>query len=264
MKVSLLISTYNWEKALNLCLKSVLGQSVLPDEIIIADDGSKEETKKVINYFQSISTVPIIHIWHEDKGFRLAEIRNKSIAAAKHEYIIQIDGDIILHKNYIKNQKSFAKKGIFMTGPRVLLLSEITKSTFETENIKFNPFSKNIKNRFNALYFPILNYFTSAKSEPIEKLIFKVRGCNMSFWKEDLIDINGYDEGFTSWGREDSEIAFRLIKKGVKLKKLRLAAIQFHLYHKEQDKNNLEINNAILEKNKNLNSFTCKNGIKKH
>ena len=264
MKVSLIISTYNWEKALNMCLKSALAQSVLPDEIIIADDGSKEDTKKAINHFQSISTVPIVHIWHEDKGFRLAEIRNKSIAVAKHEYIVQIDGDIILHTNYIRDQKSFAKKGVFLTGPRVLLLPEITKKTFETGNIYFNPFSKNIKNRFNTIYFPFINYFIGAKSEPIEKLIFKVRGCNMSFWKEDLVEVNGYDESFTSWGREDSEIAYRLIKKGVQLKKLRLAAIQYHLYHKEQDKNNLEINNAILEKKKNENSFTCKNGIKKY
>ena len=79
MKVSLLISTYNWESALNLCLKSVLNQSVAPDEIIISDDGSTNETKRIIEYYRTISEIPIVHVWQEDKGFRLAKIRNKSI-----------------------------------------------------------------------------------------------------------------------------------------------------------------------------------------
>jgi glycosyltransferase involved in cell wall biosynthesis len=261
MKVSLLISTYNWESALNLCLKSVLNQSVAPDEIIISDDGSTNETKRIIEYYRTITEIPIVHVWHEDKGFRLAKIRNKSIEMAQYNYIVQIDGDIILHKNYIKDQKKFAKKDTFLSGSRVLLLSEITNNSLQNKTITFNPFSRNIKNRFNAIYFPFVNYFIKPKSDPIEKLIFKVRGCNMSFWKKDLLEVNGYDESFTSWGREDSEIAYRLIKKGVNLKKIRLAAIQYHLYHNEPNKNNLEANNIILEKNKMNNDYRCKNGI---
>lgn len=263
MKVSLIISTYNWSEALNLCLKSVLNQSVLPDEIIISDDGSTDETKLLIEKYQTISTVPIVHVWHADLGFRLSEIRNRSIKIAKHDYIIQIDGDIILHREYIKNQKEFAKEGVFLTGSRVLLLEKSTKKSISQGDIFFNCFSKNIKNRINAIYLPFINYFTYPKSEPIDKLIFKVRGCNMSFWKKDLIEVNGYDESFTSWGREDSEIAYRLIKKGVRLKKIRLATIQFHLFHKEQNKSDLNINDAILEKNKSKAVFYCKNGILK-
>ena len=85
----------------------------------------------------------------------------------------------------------------------------------------------------------------------------------MSFWRNDLLEVNGYDEQFTTWGREDSEIASRLIKKGVGLKKLRLAGIQYHLHHNEQDKNNIGQNNAILDKNKSTSSFWCENGIVK-
>src|SRR6478609_6191635 len=124
MKVSLLIATYNWPEALNLVLKSVLRQSILPNEIIIADDGSSKETETLIESFKTRTDIPILHIWHEDKGFRLAEIRNKAIMASQFEYIIQIDGDIILHSNYIENHIRFAKKNCFMTGPRVLLQKE--------------------------------------------------------------------------------------------------------------------------------------------
>ena len=113
MTVSLLISTYNRPDALFLVLESVRKQSVQPNEIIISDDGSKSDTKIVIDNFKSKNDTIIKHVWHEDKGFRLSEIRNKAIASAKFDYIIQIDGDIILHEKYIENHLRFAKKNSF-------------------------------------------------------------------------------------------------------------------------------------------------------
>src|SRR5687768_10761216 len=93
---SLIISTYNWPEALNLCLMSIKSQTLLPDEIIIADDGSSGETKVLIENFQRSFEVPILHVWQPDQGFQLSRIRNKAIARATKEYIIQIDGDLIL------------------------------------------------------------------------------------------------------------------------------------------------------------------------
>ena len=95
--VSLIITTYNWEKALNQVIQSALNQTVLPGEVIIADDGSKPPTKELIQKFQKNSPIPIIHSWQEDDGFRAAMSRNKAIAKASYEYLIIIDGDIILH-----------------------------------------------------------------------------------------------------------------------------------------------------------------------
>jgi glycosyltransferase involved in cell wall biosynthesis len=261
MKVSLLIATYNWPDALFLVLESVKSQSILPNEIIIADDGSKNETQLLINNFKATTAITTHHIWHEDAGFRLAKIRNSAIVQAQFDYIIQIDGDIILHKDYIKDHINLAKKNTFITGPRVLLSKETTELALENNITTFNPFTKNIKNRLNAMHFPFVNKFIKSKNDPLKKLIFKVRGCNMSFWRKDLLDVNGYEEDFETWGREDSELAARLIKKGVGLRKLRLAGIQYHLDHNEQDKNNIELNNAILDKNNKTSSFWCENGI---
>ena len=124
ISTSLIISTYNRSDALELCVKSVLRQSLLPDEIIIADDGSKAAS----------SEVTIIHVWHEDLGFRLASIRNKAIAKASKEYIIQIDGDIVLHKDFVKDHVHFAKKGSFVTGSRVLIREGLTQKMLAERN----------------------------------------------------------------------------------------------------------------------------------
>src|SRR5690554_6518284 len=111
MKASLLISTYNWPEALELVLMSAKRQSVRPDEILIADDGSSEKTKQLILEFQNKSVIPIHHFWHEDKGFRKSIILNKAIAGATGEYIIQVDGDCILHKDFVRDHKALAQAG---------------------------------------------------------------------------------------------------------------------------------------------------------
>ena len=113
MKVSLVISTYNWEEALNLVLKSAKEQSHQATEIIIADDGSNYKTKDIIKSFSK--DLNLTHVWHKDNGFNKSEILNKAIIKVKNKYIIQIDGDIILHKDFIKDHVKSAKKtNLFM------------------------------------------------------------------------------------------------------------------------------------------------------
>src|SRR5690349_16761621 len=112
--VSLIISTYNWPDALELCLQSVQQQRLLPGEVIIADDGSSKETGQVIERFQKRLLVPLHHIWQTDEGFRLGMIRNKAMAAAKGEYLIQIDGDLVLHPDFVYDHVHAAKKGYFL------------------------------------------------------------------------------------------------------------------------------------------------------
>ncbi|MCC8153459.1 MAG: glycosyltransferase [Tannerellaceae bacterium] len=113
IRTSLIVSTYNRPEALNLCLKSIARQKVLPNEVVIGDDGSKEETRLLIEKFQKDFPVPIKHIWHEDKGFRLAMSRNKAVANCDYEYILEIDGDLILHPLYVSDHLYFAQKSFF-------------------------------------------------------------------------------------------------------------------------------------------------------
>ena len=108
MRLTLVNTTYNWSESLELVLKSIENQTIVPEEVVIADDGSAVETKEIIGKFQKDSDLNIIHSWQEDIGFRAAKARNKAIAKSSGDYIILIDGDIILHPklyaiNIVKN-----------------------------------------------------------------------------------------------------------------------------------------------------------------
>ena len=117
--VSLLVSTYNWKEALALCLRSAFSQTVKPDEIVIADDGSREDTRELIENMKKKTDIPVVHVWHEDKGFRKTNILNKAIKKISSEYIIQIDGDIVMDKNFISDHLELVEEGYFVCGSRL-------------------------------------------------------------------------------------------------------------------------------------------------
>jgi len=238
---TLVTPTYNWTEALDLLLLSVLNQTVLPNEVIIADDGSREDTKQLIEGFQKKFPVPLIHIWHEDIKNRKPRIMNKAIAAAKYNYIIEIDGDIIMNKYFIEDHLNFAEKGHYLFGSRVNIQESFLQELFSKKIFHFDFFSKGIKKRARTLRIPYLMNF--AKS--IEKRSSKLRGCNMSFWRKDFIKINGFNEELVGWGIDDSEMIQRLHNIGIKGKRLKYSGIVYHIFHKEQSKSHLEINNEI-------------------
>ncbi|NHN24405.1 glycosyltransferase [Flavobacterium jejuense] len=240
-KCTLVTPTYNWPEALELLLLSIKNQTYLPNEVIIADDGSKEETIKLIKKFQVEFPIPLIHVWHEDNGNQKPKIMNKAIAKAKYDYIIEIDGDIIMHKNFIKDHLTYSEKGFYLFGSRVNIQQKILKTIFNKKTITFGFFAEGIKKRTRTVRFPLFMKFAKTHDERSRKL----RGCNMSFWKQDFIKVNGFNEGLVGWGIDDSEMIQRLHNIGIKGKRLKQTAIAYHIYHKEQNKNNLEINNAI-------------------
>lgn len=259
--VSLIISTYNWPKALELCLHSIQKQSVLPDEIIIADDGSKEPTKELIEKVQTFFPIPIVHVWQPDEGFQLAKIRNKAIAKSKYEYIIQIDGDLFLHRHFIKDHLAACEKGFFITGSRVILNKKLSDKVLSNPPEKISIFSKGITNFFNGIRQKLLGNIL-AKKYKTGKNKYYVKGCNMAFWKKDLIEVNGYNESFTGWGREDSELAIRLINNGIEKKFLKLQGIVYHIYHKESDRSSEPNNVTMMEQAIQNKTVWCNIGLK--
>lgn len=259
--VSLIVTTYNWPKALELVLLSIKQQSQLPDEVIIADDGSKEETRQLIEKYQQAFPVPLIHSWQEDIGFRAARSRNLAIAKATSDYIVMIDGDMILHRKFIRDHIRIAKTSYFIQGRRVILTEALTEKLLQQQEI-ISLFSADVKNKLNAICCPVLSRLFS----PIlsKKSYQSIRSCNFAAWKTDVIAVNGFNEDFVGWGREDSEFVVRLLNNGCKRLDLRFGGAAYHLYHHENTRNNLVENDQRLELAIKNNQKYCENGIKQH
>jgi glycosyltransferase involved in cell wall biosynthesis len=241
---SLIISTYNWPEALRLCLLSVLEQSVLPDEVIIADDGSTGQTADVIEAMRPTFPVRLVHVWQEDNGFQLSKIRNKAIAMSSCDYIIQIDGDLILHKHFIKDHLALSKRGTFVAGSRVLMNKELSQKMFYLDRGRITPFQSGLGNFTNRFSIAWLSRYMADRYKTHD--IFALRGCNMAFWRDDLLRVNGYNEVFHGWGREDNEIAVRLLNSGVRKRAAKFAGVVFHIYHPEVDRARCPKNEAYL------------------
>ncbi len=254
--ISLIISTYNWPEALELCLTSVLHQSILPDEIIIADDGSDDRTLRVIQSFQSHLSIPISHVWQEDEGFRKSMILNEAIQSAKADYIIQIDGDVVLDPYFIQDHWNVAEEGTFIRGTRAQITEERMEEVFESKDIDFNFLSRGVFNRFNAIRFPLLAFLMIKK----ENNSRSVRGSNLAFWKRDFIMVNGYNNELQGWGHEDEELAARFINNGVIKKKVKFKAIQYHLFHDKATRSSRIVHVYELKRVRDMKIRICRNG----
>jgi glycosyltransferase involved in cell wall biosynthesis len=257
MKLTLIITTYNWPEALLLVFESIRHQTILPNEVIVADDGSTEETKGLITSFNEGFDINIIHSWQKDIGFRAARSRNNAIFKSTGDYIVLIDGDTILHTNFLKDHIANAESGFFVQGSRTLLSEKQTKKALAEKTVNFPFFSSGLKNRKNSIHSKFLSSIFSSKKNHL----LGIKSCNMAFYKKDCLNINGFNNEFEGWGREDSEFVVRLINSGIKRKNVRFNAIQFHLWHNENSRILLEKNNAMLEDAINNRIQWCENGI---
>lgn len=247
---SLIVATYNWPEALELCLFSCINQTTRASEIIVADDGSRLETKETIEKISKTTHIPIVHVWHEDQGFRLAAIRNKAIAVAKSEYIIQIDGDLILHQDFIKDHLEVAKVNQFVSGSRSLI-NESTSVDLLSSPIKSTAYQSfgflKLRKKYYAIRSKWLFKLVKLLQGNTNKFLY-VLGANMAFWKNDLFLANGYNENIIGWGKEDNELSVRLINAGNSLLLVKNLCIVYHLHHVEAVRESLAINEALLQK----------------
>lgn len=260
--VSLIVTTYNRPDALELVIKSIAAQSVMPLETIVADDGSKSDTADLISEYKKEFPVPLVHCWQEDDGFRLARSRNLAIARAKGDYIVMVDGDMVLHRHFIRDHLHIAKVNQFVQGRRVILTEEETANALKEKRIAFSVFSAGVKNKPNAIS---CRWLSDLVSGPFSKRDHRaVRGCNMAFWRDDVLKVNGFNEGFVGWGREDSEFVVRILNSVIERKDLRFGGVAYHLYHKENPRQDLSANNRLLEEAISQKIAYCESGISQH
>ncbi len=246
MKVSVIVPTYNRPKALKKVLDGLVNQTRLPHEIIIADDGSTQETARVLAPYLAQSDNLVHHVWQKDKGFQAARIRNKAILKSTGEYLLLLDGDCIPERHFVADHLDMAEEGCFFQGKRVLVNQTIVHRFDHRDMESFfklmcHVMTAGISNSHHVLRIP---FFPPYKVEKLSG----VRSCNMGLFKKDVEAVNGFNHDFTGWGREDSEFVIRLFRYGLKRKENPFKAICYHLWHPENSRNNLGKNDKILEK----------------
>jgi glycosyltransferase involved in cell wall biosynthesis len=269
LNITVIIATYNKVDWLEKVLYGYSVQTYKHFEVIIADDGSTEETKALIDRFKENYPVPLIHAWHEDKGYRRQKILNEAIVMANHEYILFTDGDCIPRKDFVETHAKYAAKGYFLSGGYCKLPMDISE-TIEEEDIKSErsfqvPWlkSKGVLGKKNALKLgsgdALANFL-----DIVTPTGATFNNCNSSAWKSDLLDINGYDERM-QYGGPDRELGERLVNNGIKSKQIRYKAICLHLDHARgyKTKESLDRNLAIRAKTKKERLTWTPYGIKK-
>lgn len=247
--ISIIMTTYNRDDALEAALRALSRQSDRNFEIIVAEDGSRPETARVVERWVSRLPVPLKHVRHEHDGFRGGEIRNRGIRASAGSYCIFLDGDCLPRPDFVAAHRALAEPGRFVTGNRILLSPAFTAAVLAQEApIETWSLGPLMRERLRGG----VNRLLPAVRLPLGPLRNLPRGwkgvqsCNLAVARADLDRIDGFDAAYTGWGREDSDLVVRLLHAGVRRKDGRFATGVLHLWHVQNDRSQLPANDARL------------------
>jgi len=249
--VSLIVTTYNREDALDAVLSALSQQCDRGFEVVIADDGSRPATADVVDRWRPGLGVPLSHVWQVNRGFRAAEIRNRAILACSGDYCLFLDGDCLPRRDFVATHRRLAERGWFVTGNRVLLTGALTTAVLRDglQPQAWGPAEWLRQRRRGGV-----NRLAAVLQLPLGALrklaAGKWRGarsCNLAVWRDDLERVDGFDASFSGWGREDSDLLIRLLHVGVRRKDGRFATGVIHLWHPEADRGQLAANDARLD-----------------
>ena len=232
---SLIISTYNQPELLRLAILSAWEQTRLPDEIIIADDGSREETAELVREMKRESPVPITHTWLPDEGFRVTLARNNGAAVSTGEYLIFLDGDCYFNKYFIEDHLSYAEPGYFVCGRRVQIYENRKEYIFRTGERRITFFSWGTSKRFFAIRHRWLAKFYRRWSGGR----MTVATANMAVWRDDFEKVNGFNERMAGYSGEDQELGWRLDDVGLLKKEMGHLGIAYHFRHPPSSRNRI-------------------------
>ena len=259
-QISLVISTYNHVRPLELCLAGFRNQTSAPMEIPIADDGSTPPTSDLVARLAASLPCPVHHLWHEDKGFRKNTILNHCLAAAKGDYLVLTDADCIPHPRFIEDHAALAEQGFWVQGRRSYLNAAASASVQGGAPVpslrlllagRLTGAAKAFR-----LPFPIIQRDTAQRG---------IIGCNMAMWKKDLLDVNGWDEEYEGWGLgEDSDIGSRLYHLGRPRKFVYGRAVLYHLHHPILSRDHVPKSQSRLEETLRTKKVRCDKGVKQY
>lgn len=248
--VSIIVATYNRPDALEAVIDACFAQSDKRFEIIIADDGSGEATRACVARLQQRATVPLLHVWQPDQGFRLAMARNQGIAASRGEYIVLLDGDCIPQRDFVARHRALAQPGCMVTGSRILLDDAFTQRVLaDRRDLHTLALSEKLALRARGHLNKVLQLLVKLPDLGRVQKRFswrRIKGCNMAAWRSDIDTVNGFDQSFEGWGHEDADFVVRLFNAGVWRKDGAFATEVFHLWHRENARDDASSNRALV------------------
>jgi glycosyltransferase involved in cell wall biosynthesis len=249
--VSVVVTTYNRPDALHKVLAALAKQSRPPLEVLVADDGSAEATRRCVQAWQACAPFPVQHVWHTDEGFRAAAIRNRAAAQARGELLIFLDGDCIPLPDFVERHAVLAEVGRFVTGNRVLLAATLTQRLVSSEDdpshwTLLQWLAARVRGQVNRL-LPMLRLPNCKWRDRVQTEWRGARSCNTAILRSDFVRVNGFDESYAGWGHEDADLAMRLIRAGVLRKDGRYALPVLHLWHPENPRENEAANRERLQ-----------------
>jgi glycosyltransferase involved in cell wall biosynthesis len=269
-KVSLILSTYEWPEALALVLSGLMVQTEKSFEVLVADDGSGSATKETLAQYQSRAPFPIRHFWQENKGFRKSRILNRAINEAKGEVCVFLDGDCLPHREYVAQHLALQGPGYYVAGRRVDLSKEFT------ESLSAAGIERGDLHRMGGKIFRLwLDSLRKSGSRPFHRAylvknpllrslfgmnrVDDLKGCNFSVSRANLLAVNGFDESFEGYGREDTDLELRLQHLGLKIRSGKNLCVQYHLWH--QPRAFTPVNEDLLAEVKSSKRVRAKKGL---
>jgi len=240
VQISVVVTTYNRPDALRAVLDGLAAQSDRGFEVLVADDGSRDDTRLLVEATGAAFPVPLTHVWQEDRGFRAGAARNRASVQARGDYLVFLDGDCVPRPDFIARHRALAEPGWMVAGNRILLSEAFTRAALDAR-LPLHAWSNaewraargrgEINRTLPLLYLPL---------GPLRKLAAtrwqRVRTCNLGVRTQDFVRVGGFDETFEGWGFEDSDLAVRLINAGIHRKEGAFATGVLHLWHRENDR----------------------------
>lgn len=255
--MAVIVTTYNAPLYLAKVLDGYITQTRIPDELIVADDGSTAETAEVVAAFAAKANFTVRHVWQEDQGFRAAKIRNEAVKASSADYLLFTDGDCVPHPRYVEDHLRLVEGGWFVQGKRILVKKDVAAGFYfhGATRLLLMCLRGKLSGCHHLLRIP---GFALGK-----KGLRGIKTCNFALSRKDFMAVNGFNEAFVGWGREDAELANRLFKYGLGRKDPLFSAMVFHLWHRENSRDNLAGNDERLDAAVDDEGFFCKNGLLK-
>jgi len=250
VNLAVIVTTYNRPDALALVLEGYLEQDTRGFELIVADDGSRDDTRELVEDCARRAPFPLHHLWQEDRGFRPGAARNRALASTRAEYILFSDGDCVPPRDFVAQHARLAEPGYFLSGNRILLTEAFTARVLR-ERLPLHAWGTGrwlaawLRGGINRC-LPLFLLPDGGFRKRAPQQWKGVKTCNLSAWRSDLMRVNGFDESYSGWGLEDSDLVIRLLHAGVRHKSARFAAPVFHLWHREHDRSRLTENQQRL------------------